>query len=277
MVWKRDVDLVVPLWQGADDLRVAAGAAELARLVPTSTARLHVAVFDGPRHTRDGVRNLDAVADTLQRTRDRLIHRDPHRVLTLGGDCACDIPAVQHLAARHPGLTLYWVDAHADLNTPRTSPSGTAHGMGLRALLGEGHPDITGTPDRPALTPAQIVLVGTRDLDPPERDHISAHGIAHVTPAELAEAPRAVTAARRTGSPAYVHLDLDVCDPADLPAVGVPAPGGPRPAQVARALAAITAHHDLVGVAVCEYAPVLEHDQRHVTALLAALDLTAPG
>ncbi|MDA0563483.1 arginase family protein [Streptomonospora sp. S1-112] len=277
MVWQRDVDLVIPLWQGADDLRVAAGAAELARLVPTSTGRLHVAVPDAPRHTREGIRNLDSVADTLHRTRDRLAHRDPHRVLTLGGDCACDIPAVQHLAARHPGLTLYWVDAHADLNTPRTSPSGTAHGMGLRALLGEGHPDMTGAPARPALTPAQVVLVGTRDLDPPERDHITAHRIAHHHPGDLARHPHAPTAGRPAGSPAYIHLDLDVCDPADLPAVGVPAPGGPRPHHVAQTLAAITAHHDVVGVAVCEYAPVLEHDQRHVTALLAALDLTAPA
>ncbi|WP_067970106.1 arginase family protein [Nocardiopsis trehalosi] len=273
MVWQRDVDLVVPLWQGGGHIGVAAGAAALARMVAPSGGRLHISVADGTPTAHDGVQALDTVADTLQRLHDRLARRDPARVLTLGGDCASDLAAMRHLAARHPGLTVYWVDAHADLNTPATSPSGRAHGMGLRTLLGDGHPRLVGTP-APALHPAQVTLVGTRDLDPAERAYVTAHGIDRVAAGEIAADPRAATARRHAGGPAYIHLDLDVCDPGDLPAVACPTPGGPGTPAVAAALAAIAAHHDLVGAAVCEYTPDTPHDADRVRALLAALGLT---
>ncbi|GAA1765529.1 MULTISPECIES: arginase family protein [Streptomonospora] len=272
MVWQREVDLVVPLWQGGDDVRVAAGAGALARLVPTHAGRLHIAVSEGPRTARDGVRNLDTLAQTAQRMRERLARRDPARILTLGGDCACDTAAAQHLARRHPGMTVYWIDAHADLNAPAQSPSGLAHGMALRTLLGEGHPDLMGQAP-PALSPDQVVLAGVRDLDPPERAYIAHSAVTALGPAELAADPRGLTAGRRAGSPAYVHLDMDVCDPLEMPAVSVPAPGGPGVAAVARALAAVAAHHSVVGVAVTEYAPVVGHDEDRLAALLSGLDL----
>lgn len=272
MVWQREVDLVVPLWQGGDDVRVAAGAGALARLVPTHAGRLHIAVSEGARTAREGVRNLDTVAETTRHMRERLARRSPGSVLTLGGDCASDIAAVQHLARRHPGLTVYWVDAHGDLNTPAESPSGLAHGMALRTLLGEGHPELTG-PAGPALAPDQVVLAGVRDLDPPERAYIAANSVTALGPAEVSAEPARVAAGRRAGSPAYVHLDIDVCDPPEMPAVSVPAPGGPGTAAVARALAAVAAHHRVVGVAVTEYAPVIEHDEDRLRALLDGLDL----
>ncbi|MUL40683.1 arginase family protein [Streptomonospora sp. PA3] len=272
MIWQRDVDLVVPLWQGGDDVRVAAGAGALARLVPTHAERLHIAVSEGPRRARDGVRNLDTLAQTTRRMRQRLDHRNPSRILTLGGDCACDLAAAQHLTRRHPDLTVYWVDAHGDLNTPAQSPSGLAHGMALRTLLGEGHPDLT-DPAGPALRPDQIVLAGVRDLDPPERSYISANAVTAVEPARLADAPDHLTAGRRAGSPAYIHLDLDVCEPLEMPAVAVPTPGGPGVAAVARALAAVAAHHRIAGVAVTEYAPVIEHGEQRIADLLEALGL----
>ncbi|MBB6171814.1 arginase [Nocardiopsis mwathae] len=273
MTWQRDVDLVVPLWQGGDDVRTAAGASALARLIPPNGNRLHVAVTDGPRTTIDGIRSLDAIHGTLTRLRDRLTRRDPQRTLTLGGDCLSDLVAIQHLATRHPDMTLYWVDAHPDLNTPATSPSQRAHGMVLRTLLGDGHPRLTGANGAALPTPA-VTLVGARDLDPPETRYIRHHGIAWVDTVELLADPTRVTAPRPAGTPAYIHLDIDVCDPFDLPAVAVPTPDGPRAGTVAEALAAITAHHDVVGIGICEYAPVIEHDEARLATLLAALDLT---
>ncbi|GAA1996935.1 arginase family protein [Nocardiopsis rhodophaea] len=273
MVWQRDVDLVVPLWQGGDDVRIAAGASALAHLIPPSGNRLHVAVTDGPRTTVDGVRSLDAIHGTLKRLRNRLTRRDPHRTLTLGGDCLSDLVAVQHLANRHPDMVLYWVDAHADLNTPATSPSGRAHGMGLRALLGEGHPHLVG-PNGGALSTPAVTLVGSRDLDPAETHYIRHHGMACVDTVEIIADPTRVTTPRPSGSPAYVHLDVDVCDPYDLPAVAVPTPDGPRADSVAEALAAIRSHHDIVGIGICEYAPVIEHDESRLTTLISSLDLT---
>ncbi|KUP96023.1 arginase family protein, partial [Thermobifida cellulosilytica] len=90
----------------------------------------------------------------------------------------------------------------------------------------------------------------------------------------LADA-RSVVAGRLPGTPAYVHLDVDVCDPQEFAAVSCPVPVGPRAATVAAALAAIAAHHDVVGVGVCEYAPSVAHDVGVLHRLLGALGLTA--
>ncbi|GAB3440334.1 hypothetical protein GCM10027570_05680 [Streptomonospora sediminis] len=263
---------MVPLWQGGDDVRVAAGAGALARIVPTHAGRLHTAVSEDTRRTRDRIRNLDTLAETTRRMRERLTRRDPARILTLGGDCTSDLAAAQHLAARHPAMTVYWIDAHGDLNTPTESPSGLAHGMALRTLLGEGHPDLTG-PARTALSPQQVVLAGVRDLDPPEQAYIAANTITALPPAALAADPERPTAGRPARSPAYVHLDIDVCDPLEIPAVSLPTPGGPATTTLTRTLAAIAAHHTIVGIAITEYAPVIEHDQDRLTALLGGLDL----
>ncbi|GAA3741388.1 arginase [Spinactinospora alkalitolerans] len=274
-MWQRDVDLVVPLWQGGDDVRVAAGAAALARLVPSGGSRLHVSVSDGARDVVDGVRNLDVVASTVRGLRERLARRDPARALTLGGDCVSDVAVAEHLAGRYPDLVVYWVDAHADLNTPASSPSGKAHGMGLRLLLGEGHGRLLGAAGA-RVAASRVTLVGARDLDRGELEFMRAAGMAWVDPVEVITDPDRVVAGRAPGTPAYVHLDVDVCDPVDLPAVACPTPQGPLVDSVAAALAAISAHHEVVGVGVCEYVPVIEHERAKMEALLGALGLAAP-
>lgn len=272
MVWQRDVDLVVPLWQGGDDVRVAAGSAALARLAPSAGSRLHVSVPDGRRSVVDGVCNLDLVARAVRQLRMRLASRDPGRVLTLGGDCVADLAAVEHLARRRPDLVVYWLDAHAGLNTPDASPGGRVSGTVLRLLLGEGHPALLGAT---RLTPSQVVLVGVRAFDPAEARAAAASTIGVVDAVRVIADPLSVVAGRAAGSPAYVHLGLNVCDPLDLAAVSRPTPMGPRAGSVAAALAAISAHHEVVGVGVCDYAPVIEHDPDVVRRMLEALGLAS--
>src|SRR5687767_11675732 len=90
----------------------------------------------------------------------------PDRPLVLGGCCCSHVGAVEGLAARHDGLAVVWIDAHGDLNTPQTSPSGNAWGMPLRMLIDAG-----------AVEPEHVALVGARNLDPPEEEFIAAAGI----------------------------------------------------------------------------------------------------
>jgi arginase len=111
--------------------------------------------------------------------------------------------AVEGLAARHGNVAVLWLDAHGDLNTPETSPSGNEWGMPLRMLL-----------DRGTLDAADVVLWGARNLDPPEEEFIAAARIGD-DPDALLERAEAV----------YVALDLDVVDPDEL-AVFMPEPGG---------------------------------------------------
>jgi arginase len=129
----------------------------------------------------------------------------PQRPLVLGGCCCSHVGAVTGLAARPGGrLAVVWLDAHGDLNTPETSPSGNAWGMPLRMLLDAG-----------AVAAEDVALVGARNLDPPEEAFVAAAGID-------ADIDRALSGADRV----YVALDVDVFRPGEV-ASFMPEPGGP--------------------------------------------------
>jgi hypothetical protein len=115
----------------------------------------------------------------------------PARPLVLGGCCCSHVGAVRELARRHGRIGVVWIDAHGDLNTPETSPSGNAWGMPLRMLIDAGD-----------VHAADVTLLGARNLDPPEAAFIDSAGIR----TSLGELPQQV----------YVALDLDVVDPSEF-------------------------------------------------------------
>jgi arginase len=124
----------------------------------------------------------------------------PARPLVLGGCCCSHVGAVRELARRHGRIGVVWLDAHGDLNTPETSPSGNAWGMPLRMLIDAGD-----------VEPGDVTLLGTQNLDPPEAVFIDEVGIG----TELGELPEKI----------YVALDADVADPGELD-VWMPEPDG---------------------------------------------------
>jgi arginase len=154
------------------------------------------------------------------------------RPLVLGGCCCSHVGAVEGLAARHGRVGVLWLDAHGDLNTPETSPSGNEWGMPLRMLL-----------DRGTIAAADVVLWGARNLDPPEEELIAAAGIGD-DPAALLDRAEAV----------YVALDCDVLDPDEL-AVFMPEPGGPSLIELEQLLAGVQESGKLVGVGFTGLAP----------------------
>ena len=119
----------------------------------------------------------------------------PRRPLVLGGCCCAHVGAIRGLAARHGRLAVVWLDAHGDLNTPESSPSGNLWGMPLRTAIDEG-----------SIRTDDVALVGARDLDPPERAYVAEHGIDD-------DLSRALDGADAV----YVALDLDVLEPGLLP------------------------------------------------------------
>ncbi len=154
------------------------------------------------------------------------------RPLVLGGCCCSHVGAVEGLAARHGRVGVLWLDAHGDLNTPETSPSGNEWGMPLRMLL-----------DRGTIAAADVVLWGARNLDPPEEEFIAEAGIG-ADPVALLGRAEAV----------YVALDCDVLDPDEL-AVFMPEPGGPSLAEVEQLLGDVRESGKLVGVGFTGLAP----------------------
>lgn len=156
----------------------------------------------------------------------------PARPLLLGGCCCTHIGAVEGLAARHGRVSVLWLDAHGDLNTSETSPSGNEWGMPLRMLL-----------DRGTVAAADVVVWGARNLDPPEKEFIAAVGIGD-EPEDLLARADAV----------YVALDCDVFDPDEL-AVFMPEPDGPSLDDLERLLATVRESDKLVGVGLTGLAP----------------------
>jgi arginase len=159
----------------------------------------------------------------------------PDRPLVLGGCCCSHVGAVEGLATRHDRLAVVWLDAHGDLNTPESSPSGNEWGMPLRMLIDGG-----------AIDARDVALVGARALDPPEEEFIAASGV-HAGAGAIDRALDGVDCV-------YVALDCDVLRPGEL-AVFMPEPGGPTLEEVERQLAGLAARATIVGAGFTGLAP----------------------
>jgi arginase family enzyme len=160
----------------------------------------------------------------------------PERPLVLGGCCCAHIGAVEGLAARHGRVAVVWLDAHGDLNTAETSPSGNEWGMPLRMMIDSG-----------AIDAHDVVLVGARSLDPPEEEFIASSGI-HT-------GEDGVGGALEGTAGVYVALDLDVLDPSERIPVHVPEPNGLSAAEVERFLDDLRTRCDVLGAGLSGLAP----------------------
>jgi arginase family enzyme len=151
----------------------------------------------------------------------------PERPLVLGGDCCSHVGAVEGLVARQGRISVVWLDAHGDLNTPESSPSGNQWGMPLRMLIDSG-----------AVDAGDVVLIGARNLDPPEEEFIAASGV------RLGEA--GIEQALEGASCTYVALDVDVLEPSEM-SVFMPEPGGLSSTEVERILRDVAARTKVLG------------------------------
>jgi arginase len=175
---------------------------------------------------------LVVASDTLAGQSAAIAGSLPRRPLVLGGCCCSHVGAIRGLAARNHRLAVVWLDAHGDLNTPETSPSGNAWGMPLRMAIDEGS---VGTRD--------VALVGARDLDPPEQEYMSEHGIDD----DLGRALEGVDAA-------YIALDVDVFEPGAVPCF-MPAPDGPSPEDVEAILDEVARRTRVAGLGITGLTP----------------------
>lgn len=167
----------------------------------------------------------------------------PHRPIILGGCCCAHAGAVEGLAARHGRIAVLWLDAHGDLNTIESSPSGNEWATPLRRLIDSG---VVGADD--------VALVGARNLDPPEEDFIAANGIGL--------GPGAVDRALAGTAGPYVAIDFDVLDATEV-APFMPEPGGLSLADVDEVLHAARARSPILGVGFTAFLP----EERNVPAL----------
>ena len=184
--------------------------------------------------------------------------------LVLGGDHSIAMGTLAGLSSiSGPGGVL-WVDAHADLNRPHTSPSGNVHGMPLAAALGACGFSIKGFGAPPWAESSRVALVGIRELDSGEKEFVRERGIAAFTMSEIdrrgiGEIVRRAIDVVAGDNFVHLSLDVDVCDPEIAPGVGTPVRGGLSYREAHLAMELIAEASILTSMEVVEVNPILDH------------------
>jgi len=286
---RRGVDM------GPSAMRVAGLEARLEALghQVTDGGNIRVEIAETQNAGSTNARFLREIADTCTRTAEAVVQslEDGMTPLVLGGDHSLAAGTVSGVAEFYRRLNqnigVIWIDAHSDINTPETSPSGNVHGMPLAALLGLGaDSDVDSGPNSglgplshifgysPKVSPENTVLIGVRDIDAAERENIRRAGVAEVyTMRDIDERgmrtvmEEALRVAGRGTVGYHVSLDMDWIDPEDAPGVGTPVRGGATYREAHLAMEIIADHGRLLSFEIVEVNPVI--DDRNRTADLA--------
>ena len=269
---RRGVDM------GPSAMRVAGLEARLEALGHrvTDGGNIKVEVPETQAHGAENARYLTQIAEICTRTADA-VHKTLEEGMTplvLGGDHSIAAGSISGVSEfyrrRNQNIGVVWIDAHSDINTPETSPSGNVHGMPLAALLGLG-PDLLGNiyGYSPKILPENTVLIGVRDIDAAERANIKRAGVGEVyTMRDIDERgmrtviEEALRAAGRGTAGYHVSLDMDWIDPEDAPGVGTPVRGGATYREAHLAMEIIADHGRLLSFEMVEVNPVIDEHNR---------------
>ena len=283
---RRGVDM------GPSALRVAGIGRRLAAFGHNVEDRGNIPVVQPESITDPGspeARNLAQIAEACEIvghvTAQAL--QDGRTPLVLGGDHSIAAGSVSGVSKYYRGsgqsIGLIWIDAHADMNTPSTSPSGNVHGMPLAALVGPEPEELSGLFGfSPKVKPANMVLVGLRDVDELERINVRNSGVHTFTMRDIDERgmravmDQAIAFATEGTVGFHLSLDMDFVDPAIAPGVGTAVPGGGTYRETHLAMEMICDSGRMLSMDVVEVNPVLDTMNR--TADLAVeLVLSAMG
>jgi arginase len=212
------------------------------------------------------------VAEIVRKTLDENL-----MPLVLGGDHSIAVGTAAGVAAyfqkQSKRAGMIWLDAHGDMNTPETSPSGNVHGMPLASIMGYGPPELTSIAGvKPMIEPRNVALVGIRELDSKERRLVKESGVHVFTMRDIDERgmrevmAEALRFAGDDTAGIVVSLDMDFVDPSDAPGVGTPVRGGVTYREAHLALEMIADARSMVSLELVEINPVI--DEHNTTALL---------
>ena len=239
-----DLALSYPQWQGSGRaIHLPRGAAAAAR-VCGEFAPLETVPLAGDGEARGGINRWTAILEQFHSARNILTAKQPARVLTAGGDCACDVAVIDYLHRRYADLFVVWIDTHLDANTPGTTPSGNFHGMPVATLLGSAPAELRALLG-PALAPERFRYVAAFVGDGGDWDFQKERGLTWYVPGEPI-----------TG-PVHIHFDLDALDPAEFPHVAYPEGKLSKDAALS-VVRGIANTANLVGLTITEFAPADE-------------------
>jgi arginase len=203
---------------------------------------------------------------------------EAHVPLVLGGDHSVAMGSVAGVAAhfrkRQEKIGLIWIDAHADMNTPQSSPSGNVHGMPLACLIGLGPPELTNIGGfSPKVDAANVAIIGLRDVDKQEAENVRSTGVHAFTMRDIDERglrsvmQEAIGYATAGTAGFHLSFDMDCIDPYEAPGVGTPVRGGITYREGHLAMETVSDSGKMVSMEIVEVNPVIDSANR--TALLA--------
>ncbi|MBW4028388.1 MAG: arginase [Acidobacteria bacterium] len=269
---RRGVDM------GPSAVRVAGLEARLEALghVVTDGGNISVAIAETKAVGEQNARYLKEITETCTKAAEMVVKtlEEGMTPVILGGDHSVAAGSVSGVAEfyrrQHQKIGLIWIDAHSDINTPASSPSGNVHGMPLAALLGlepASLANIFGW--SPKVAPENTVLVGVRDIDATEKENIKRAGVTEVyTMRDIDERgmrtvmEEALRAAGRGTAGYHVSLDMDWIDPEDAPGVGTPVRGGATYREAHLAMEIIADHGRMLSFEIVEVNPVIDEHNR---------------
>lgn len=269
---RRGVDM------GPSAVRVAGLKARLEALGHdvNDSGNISVAIAETKHAGEENARYLTEITETCAKAAE-IVEQSLEEGMTpviLGGDHSVAAGTVSGVAAyfrkQQQKIGLIWIDAHADLNTPETSPSGNVHGMPLAALVGLGPAPLANILGfSPKVAPENTVIVGVRDIDATEKENIRRAGITEVyTMRDIDERgmrtvmEEALRAAGRGTAGYHISLDMDWIDPEDAPGVGTPVRGGATYREAHLAMEIIADHGRMVSFEIVEVNPVIDEHNR---------------
>jgi arginase len=216
---------------------------------------------------------VSEASEKLASTVNEVIESDSFP-LVFGGDHSIAIGTLAGISKHYKNLGVIWYDAHGDLNTAETSPSGNIHGMPLAVSLGIGHPTLTNIAGfMPKVKPENVVIIGARSLDEGERSLIREKGIKVYTMHEIDRLgmakvmEEAVAYLKDKTDGVHLSLDLDGLDPSDAPGVGTPVLGGISYRESHLAMEILEESKMITSAEFVEVNPIL--DERNKTATVA--------
>jgi len=214
------------------------------------------------------LKEVKAVNEELAKAVSNII-KDGRYPLVLGGDHSIGIGTIAGIAENYSNLGVIWFDAHGDLNTPETSPTGNIHGMPLAISLGYGHTDLVNILNfSPKLKPENIVIIGARFLDKGEKELIKQLGIKICTMHEIDKfgmakvMEEAILYLKNNTDGVHLSFDLDGLDPSAAPGVGTPVNGGLTYREGHLAMEMIAEAGLLISAEFVEVNPILDNGNK---------------
>ncbi|MGF3053760.1 arginase family protein [Microbacterium sp. YY-03] len=246
--------VIVPQWQGSPSPRAMAladGADAISGDLPRSAVvRVEVPVEAG-ESLQSGVLRASSLQKVRRGIADVLVS-ETDRCVLIGGDCSIAVAGIDHVY--HPDLAVIWFDAHADLNSTSSSPSGAFAGMAARALLGDVPSELALSGEN--LAAHRLFVAGSRALDDDEAAFVEESEVSLFPVDALRDPVALVNAVRASGaSRIYIHVDLDVLDPAHVTGVQNPMPFGLDPAELTATIVALRDAFELSGASLAGFAP----------------------